>query len=46
VHDLHAQLHAAGVPGLPSVSSQRGATLFYVHAPGGILVEVSHRSAA
>jgi hypothetical protein len=39
-------MHAAGVPDLPPVSFQRGATLFYVHAPGGILVEVSHRSPA
>jgi catechol 2,3-dioxygenase-like lactoylglutathione lyase family enzyme len=46
VHDLHARLRAAGVPELPPVSSQRGAALFYVHAPGGILVEVSHRCAA
>ena len=46
VHDLHARLQAADVPDLPPVASQRGATLFYVHAPGGILVEVSHRSAA
>jgi catechol 2,3-dioxygenase-like lactoylglutathione lyase family enzyme len=44
VHALHARLQAAGVPDLPPVSFQRGATLFYVHAPGGVLVEVSHRS--
>jgi catechol 2,3-dioxygenase-like lactoylglutathione lyase family enzyme len=44
VHAVHARLQAAGVPDLPPVSFQRGATLFYVHAPGGILVEVSHRS--
>jgi catechol 2,3-dioxygenase-like lactoylglutathione lyase family enzyme len=46
VHAAHARMQAAGVPDLPPVSSQRGATLFYVHAPGGILVEVSHRSPA
>jgi catechol 2,3-dioxygenase-like lactoylglutathione lyase family enzyme len=45
VHAIHARLRAAGVPDLPPVSVQRGATLFYVHAPGGLLVEVSHRSA-
>ena len=39
-----ARLQAAGVTDLPPVSFQRGATLFYVHAPGAILVEVSHRS--
>jgi catechol 2,3-dioxygenase-like lactoylglutathione lyase family enzyme len=44
VHAAHARLQAAGVAGLPAVSFQRGATLFYVHAPGGVLVEVSHRS--
>ena len=44
VHALHACLLAAGVAELPPVSFQRGATLFYVHAPGGVLVEVSHRS--
>ena len=44
VHAAHARLRAAGVHDLPPVSFQRGATLFYVHAPGGILVEVSHRS--
>jgi catechol 2,3-dioxygenase-like lactoylglutathione lyase family enzyme len=44
VHALHARLQAAGVPDLPPVSFQRGATLFYVQAPGGVLVEVSHRS--
>jgi catechol 2,3-dioxygenase-like lactoylglutathione lyase family enzyme len=43
VHALHARLRAADVPDLPPVSFQRGATLFYVHAPGGVLVEVSHR---
>jgi catechol 2,3-dioxygenase-like lactoylglutathione lyase family enzyme len=43
VHTLHARLLAAGMCDLPPVSVQRGATLFYVHAPGGILVEVSHR---
>ena len=46
VHALHARLQAAGVAELPPVSFQRGATLLYVHAPGGVLVEVSHRSAA
>lgn len=45
VHAVHARMQAAGVAGLPPVSFQRGATLFYVHAPGGILVEVSHRTA-
>jgi catechol 2,3-dioxygenase-like lactoylglutathione lyase family enzyme len=45
VHALHARMQAAGVDGLPRVSFQRGATLFYVHAPGGVLVEVSHRTA-
>jgi catechol 2,3-dioxygenase-like lactoylglutathione lyase family enzyme len=44
VHAAHARMQAAGVDGLPPVSFQRGATLFYVHAPGGVLVEVSHRS--
>jgi catechol 2,3-dioxygenase-like lactoylglutathione lyase family enzyme len=44
VHAARARIQAAGVPDLPSVSFQRGATLFYVHAPGGVLVEVSHRS--
>jgi catechol 2,3-dioxygenase-like lactoylglutathione lyase family enzyme len=44
VHAAHARMQAAGVPDLPPVSFQRGATLFYVQAPGGILVEVSHRS--
>ena len=44
VHALHARLQVAGVPELPPVSFQRGATLFYVHAPGGVLVEVSHRA--
>ena len=44
VHALRARLQAAGVAELPPVSFQRGATLFYVHAPGGVLVEVSHRS--
>ena len=44
VHAIHARLQAADVSGLPPVSCQRGATLFYVQAPGGILVEVSHRS--
>ena len=46
VHALPARLQAAGVAELPPVSFQRGATLLYVHAPGGVLVEVSHRSAA
>ena len=46
VHAIHARLRAADVPDLPPVSSQRGATLFYVHAPGGVLVEVSHRYAS
>jgi catechol 2,3-dioxygenase-like lactoylglutathione lyase family enzyme len=45
VNAIHARLRAADVPDLPPVSVQRGATLFYVHAPGGLLVEVSHRSA-
>jgi catechol 2,3-dioxygenase-like lactoylglutathione lyase family enzyme len=44
VHALHTRLQAAGVPDLPPVSFQRDATLFYVQAPGGVLVEVSHRS--
>jgi catechol 2,3-dioxygenase-like lactoylglutathione lyase family enzyme len=44
VHALHARLQAACVAELPPVSFQRGATLFYVHAPGGVLVEVSHRA--
>jgi catechol 2,3-dioxygenase-like lactoylglutathione lyase family enzyme len=44
VHALHARLRAAGMADLPPISVQRGATLFYVHAPGGILVEVSHRA--
>ena len=43
VHALHARLQAAGTHDLPPVSVQRGASLFYVRAPGGILVEVSHR---
>jgi len=46
VHALHARLRAAGVDGLPDVSCQRGATLFYVQAPGGVLVEVSYRAPA
>ena len=43
VHAIHARLRADDVPDLPPVSFQRGATLFYVQAPGGVLVEVSHR---
>jgi catechol 2,3-dioxygenase-like lactoylglutathione lyase family enzyme len=46
LHAIHARLRAADVPDLPPVSFQRGATLFYVHAPGGVLVEVSHRYAS
>jgi catechol 2,3-dioxygenase-like lactoylglutathione lyase family enzyme len=46
LHPIRARLRAADVPDLPPVSFQRGATLFYVHAPGGVLVEVSHRYAS
>jgi catechol 2,3-dioxygenase-like lactoylglutathione lyase family enzyme len=43
VHALHARLVAAGLPDLRAPAEMRGALLFYFHAPGGILVEVSHR---
>lgn len=45
VHATHARLRSAGLADLPPAPSvMRGALLFYFHAPGGIMVEVSHRS--
>lgn len=45
VHATHARLQRAGLADLPAAPSvMRGALLFYFHAPGGIMVEVSHRS--
>ncbi|MGZ3183383.1 MAG: VOC family protein [Telluria sp.] len=45
VLDAHARLQAAGLTELPPPARMRGALLFYFHAPGGVLVEISHRPA-
>lgn len=44
VHAAHDRLARAGVADLPAVQHMRGATLFYLRAPGNILVEVSYRA--
>ncbi|HZX29211.1 MAG TPA: VOC family protein [Telluria sp.] len=45
VLDIHARLRAV-LPDLPEPARMRGALLFYFHAPGGVLVEISHRPRA
>jgi catechol 2,3-dioxygenase-like lactoylglutathione lyase family enzyme len=44
VEDRHALLVASGAAPGPVTTNHRG-TMFYLHAPGGILVEVSCRRA-
>jgi catechol 2,3-dioxygenase-like lactoylglutathione lyase family enzyme len=43
VPGVHRQLSEGGCTDLSPVSSMRGSTLLYCHAPGGVLVEVGHR---
>lgn len=44
VHAQYARMTAAGVHLPNPPEKRRGALLFYFHAPGGVLVEVSHRA--
>ena len=43
VDAAHARLSAAGIEVPPVPSTMHGAYLFYCKAPGGILIEISHR---
>ena len=45
VHAAHARLLAAGIAVPEAPKNMRGSLLFYCHAPGGVLVEVSYRGA-
>jgi catechol 2,3-dioxygenase-like lactoylglutathione lyase family enzyme len=46
VHDAYSRVTATGVERPNPPHAVRGHLMFYCHAPGGILVEVSHRPAA
>ncbi|WP_028104487.1 VOC family protein [Pseudoduganella violaceinigra] len=44
VHAAYQRLADAGLPLPPAPALSHGCLAFWCHAPGGILIEVSHRS--